>query len=391
MPLPVLLRGGTVLDVRTASWVREDVLLHGGRVAARGAAAPADATVVDATGLLVTPGLVDAQVNGAAGVDLTRSPQRTADVARALVRYGVTAFVPTVVTAPAGAVEAALAAAADLHDDDAGPAGRARVVGVHAEGPFLSPARRGAHPPAHLRTPDPAFTAGWSRAAGLVTATVAPELPGALDLVRDLTARGVAVWVGHTEATYEQVAAAVAAGAVAVTHLFNAMPGLGHREPGLVGAALGDGGLVAGMIVDGLHVHPAVVRAAWAALRPDRLMLVSDTTAALGLPDGPTVLGEHDVVLEAGAVRLASDGVTLAGSGVGLDHCVRTLVAMTGCDPAEAFVAATRVPADLLGRPDLGRLEPGAAADVVLWTPDLAPAGVLVAGHPVGGVAGSEG
>ena len=113
-------------------------------------------------------------------------------------------------------------------------------------------------------------------------------------------------------------------------------------------------------------------------------------TAAPGLPDGPTVLGDHDVVLAAGAVRLASDGVTLAGSGVGLDHCVRTFVAMTGCDPAEAFVAATRVPADLLGRPDLGRLDPGAAADVALWTPDLALAGVLVAGTPVRTVTRSE-
>ncbi|WP_088316980.1 N-acetylglucosamine-6-phosphate deacetylase [Kineosporia sp. R_H_3] len=386
--VPLLLAGGDVLDVGTATFARGDVLLVGGRVAALGDVpaddVPAGTHRVDCTGLLVTPGLVDAQVNGAAGADLTREPERLVDVARALPAYGVTAFVPTVVTAAAGTVERALAAAAALATDGTAPAGspvRASVVGVHAEGPFLSPARRGAHPPAHLRAPDRAFVAGWSRAGGLVTATLAPELPGALDVVADLTARGVVVWVGHTQATYEQVLAAVAAGARAVTHLFNAMPPLGHRDPGPVGAVLGDDDLVAGVIVDDLHVHPAVVRATWKALGRSRFMLVSDTTAALGLPDGRTVLGDHEVVLERGAVRLASDGVTLAGSGVGLDHCVRTLVAATGCPPAEAFVAATRTPADLLRRPDLGRLAVGGPADVVVWTPDLHPRTVVVGGR----------
>jgi N-acetylglucosamine-6-phosphate deacetylase len=385
--VPLLLTGGEVLDVGTATFARGDVLLVGGRVTALGDVRPADVPAgthrVDCTGLLVTPGLVDAQVNGAAGADLTREPERLADVARALPAYGVTAFVPTVVTAAVGTVERALAAAEALAAKDATDgAPRAHVVGVHAEGPFLAHARRGAHAPAHLRAPDRAFVAGWSRAGGLVAATLAPELPGALDVVADLTARGVVVWVGHTQATYEQTLAAVAAGARAVTHLFNAMPPLGHRDPGPVGAVLGDGDLVAGVIVDGLHVHPAVVRAAWKALGRSRFMLVSDTTAALGLPDGHTVLGDHEVVLEGGAVRLAADGVTLAGSGVGLDHCVRTLVAATGCPPAEAFVAATRTPADLLGRPDLGRLAVGGRADVVAWTPDLHPRTVVVAGHP---------
>ncbi|WP_198950232.1 N-acetylglucosamine-6-phosphate deacetylase [Kineosporia sp. A_224] len=386
--VPLLLTGGDVLDVGTATFARGDVLLIGGRVAALGDVpaddVPAGTHRVDCTGLLVTPGLVDAQVNGAAGADLTREPERLADVARALPAYGVTAFVPTVVTSAAGTVERALAAAAALATDDAAHAGapvRASVVGVHAEGPFLSPARRGAHPPAHLRDPDRALVAGWSRAGGLVVATLAPELPGALDVVADLTARGVVVWMGHTMATYEQTLAAVAAGARAVTHLFNAMPPLGHRDPGPVGAVLGDDDLVAGVIADGLHVHPAVVRAAWKALGRSRFMLVSDTTAALGLPDGRTVLGDHEVVLERGAVRLASDGVTLAGSGVGLDHCVRTLVAATGCPPAEAFVAATRTPADLLRRPDLGRLVVGGRADVVVWTPDLHPRTVVVGGR----------
>ena len=401
MSRPVLVRGGSVLDVGSGRWLAEDLLLAGGRVAARGrpgSLSVDSADVVDATGLLVTPGLVDAQVNGAAGADLTREPRRIAEVARALPRHGVTSFVPTVITAPAGTVEAALAAAAALPDVGLmdgglvdGGAAAARVVGVHAEGPFLAPARRGAHPAEHLRLPDRRFVEGWTREAGVVTATVAPELPGALDVIRDLVARGVTVWLGHTESGYDDAVAAVDAGARGVTHLFNAMPWLDHRAPGLVGAALGDRRLVAGIIVDGYHVHPAAVRTAWNALGDGRFMLVSDTTAALGLPSGRTVLGDQDVVLEGDVVRLAYSpggrggpgGRTLAGSAVGLDHCVRTLVAMTGCDPARAFVCATRVPADLLGRPDLGRLDVGAVADVALWAPGLTLAGLMLAGRPV--------
>ncbi len=259
-------------------------------------------------------------------------------------------------------------------------------MGVHAEGPFLSPARRGAHPEIHLRAPDRDLVAAWSRDGGVVTVTLAPELPGALDVIADLTARGVAVWIGHSEATFEQVRAATGAGARAVTHLYNAMPSLHHRQPGIVGAVLGGFGgdppdLVAGVIVDGLHLHPAVVRATWRVLGVERFVLVSDTTAALDLPDGPTVLGDQEVILQGGAVRLAADGLTLAGSGVGLDHCVRSLVAATGCPPAEAFTAATRTPATLLGRPDLGVLAAGARGDLAVWTPDLTLRAVVTGGR----------
>jgi N-acetylglucosamine-6-phosphate deacetylase len=380
---PLLLSGGTVLDTATATWTRDDLLLVDGRVAGRGPEAgrqrPASATVLDVAGLLVTPGLVDAQVNGACGVDLTREPERVAEVAATLTRSGVTAFVPTVISSPAGTVERVAAAVAAL--ERPGPQGpHARALGVHTEGPFLAPARRGAHPLQHLRAPDPDAVARWSPQAGVQVVTLAPELPGALDVVRALVERGVQVWIGHTEATYAQTVAAGAAGARAVTHLCNAMPRFDHREPGPVGAALGDGRLVAGVIVDGHHVHPAMVRTAWRALGPGRFMLVSDTTAALGLPPGRTVLGDQDVVLDGATVRLADAPDTLAGSAVGLDHCVRTLVAMTGCPPADALVAATRTPADLLGRPDLGRLDVGAAADVALWDADLHLHGVIVGG-----------
>ncbi|GAB6987090.1 N-acetylglucosamine-6-phosphate deacetylase [Nocardioides pyridinolyticus] len=247
------------------------------------------------------PGLVDAQVNGAAGIDLTASPDRLWEVASALPAYGVVAFVPTVITSDPEARAVALATLA------AGPPAGwegAEPLGLHFEGPMISPARRGAHPEHWLRPPSPDLVDGWSREAGVIMATIAPELPGALDVIARLVSEGVVVSVGHTDATAAQVTAALDAGATVVTHLGNAMPPLRPREPGPVGAVLGGADVVAGLIVDGHHLDPLFVRAAWRALGPSRFLSVADTTAALGLPDGPTRLGDQDVVMAAGTVRL---------------------------------------------------------------------------------------
>jgi N-acetylglucosamine-6-phosphate deacetylase len=388
---PLLLRGGSVLDVRRRTITRADVLLVDGRIGAVGAqlTVPHNASTYDASGLLVAPGLVDAQVNGAVGVDLTRDPERVHEVAAALPRYGVTSFVPTVITSPHGTVERLLATLNSKEcdqSDTASPA--AHILGVHAEGPFLAASRHGAHPAGHLRQPDPTLVAGWSRQAGVLAVTIAPELDGAIDLIAELTSRGIGVWLGHTTASYDDIRAAVAAGARAATHLHNAMPAMSNRDPGLVGAVLGDGDLVAGVIVDGHHLHHATVRATWRALGPERFMLVSDTTAALGQPDGPTILGNQQVVLVDGIVRLADHPETLAGSAIGLDRCVRNLVAQSGCRLEDALVAATLTPATLLGIDDVGHLDVGARADVTLWHhgptgPTLA--GVLCAGRPIEG------
>jgi N-acetylglucosamine-6-phosphate deacetylase len=347
-----------------------DVLAVGQVVAAIGpagtVAAPPGTDVLDAGGLRVAPGLVDIQVNGAAGVDITADPTRLWEVAAMLPRYGVTSFCPTVITSTPDIVEAALATHRAGPPAGIGPV--ARSLGLHLEGPMLAESRKGAHPAHRLRAPDPALYGGWSRDAGVAIVTLAPELPGAVDAVRALTGAGVTVAIGHTAASAVAVAAAVDAGATMVTHLFNAMPGLGHREPGPVGVALSDERLVAGLIVDGLHVAPDVVRLVWRLLGPDRLLLVSDAAAALGLPDGRTVLGEQPVVVEAGAVRL-EDG-TLAGSAAGLDACVRNLAAFAGCSFDQAVAAATAVPADLLGRRDVGRLRVGSSADLVVFGAD---------------------
>lgn len=291
-------------------------------------------------------GLVDIQVNGAAGIDLTAEPHRLWEVATALPAYGVVAFVPTVITSDPAARERALATLAA--GPPAGWAG-AEPLGLHFEGPMIAPARKGAHPEHWLRPPSLELVDGWSREAGVAMVTIAPELPGAIEVVERLVARGVVVSVGHTAAATADVVAAVEAGARCVTHLGNAMAPLLAREPGPVGVALADDRLAAGVIVDGHHLDPHFVRTAWRALGPERFVSVSDTTAALGLPDGPARLGDQDVIVSAGTVRLA-DG-TLAGSAASLLDCLRLLVAQTGCTLHEAVATATTTPLTLLGLP----------------------------------------
>jgi N-acetylglucosamine-6-phosphate deacetylase len=317
-------------------------------------------------------------VNGAAGIDITAEPGRLWEVAAALPRHGVTSFLPTVVTTDPTTRDRALATLAAGRPDDV-PAG-ARPLGLHFEGPMLSPKRSGAHDPKLLREPSAELIEGWSAEAGLAMVTLAPELPGAIEVIRELVGRGVLVSIGHTAADLEQVRAATAAGARAVTHLFNAMPGLDHREPGTAGAMLGTESLVAGVIVDGKHVHPVTVAVAYRALGPRRFLAVTDTTAALDQPDGPSQLGGRAVMIGDGAVRLVDDG-GLAGSAVGLDHCLRLLAQFAGIAPAQTVTAATSVPADLLGRNDLGRLRPGAVADLVLFSAELQPMATIVGGR----------
>lgn len=290
-------------------------------------------------------GLVDLQVNGAVGIDLTAEPHRLWEVAAALPAYGVVAFAPTIITSDPAARDQALATLA------AGPPRGwegAEPLGLHFEGPMIAPTRKGAHPEHWLREPSLDLVGGWSRESGVVLVTIAPELPGALEVIERLTDRGVVVSVGHTAATTAQVSAAIQAGARYVTHLGNAMPPLTPREPGPVGVALG-GDLHAGVIVDGHHLDALFVRATWRALGPERFVSVSDTTAGLGLPDGPARLGDQDVVVADGTVRL-HDG-TLAGSAASLLDCLRTLRAQTGCTLDEAIATATTTPLALLGLP----------------------------------------
>ena len=288
--------------------------------------------------------MLDIQVNGAGGFDLTEEPESVWRVGTVLARFGTTAFLPTLVSPSWSIVERAQAVLA------AGPPPGyvgAAPLGWHVEGPFLSPLRAGAHDLASLKPPDVSAVAGWAPATGIRMVTLAPELPGALDVVAALVANGVVVSAGHSAATFEHAVVGFDAGIRAVTHLFNAMAPLDHREPGLVGAALADDRVTIGIIPDGLHVHPAVVALVRRAVGGDRLAVVTDAIAALGMPPGVHRLAGRAVDCDETSARLPNG--TLAGSVLGLDQAVGNLATFAGLDAADAARAATVVPRRLLG------------------------------------------
>jgi len=319
------------------------VVLEAGRVAA-----VLDDAGADPPDRTLAPGLVDLQVNGL-GADGVEDPVALGAALRAA---GTTSWCPTLTSRPLSGVEAWLAA----HPDPA-----PGEIGVHLEGPFLSPARAGAHPTAALRAPDPGWLAALPSRVRLVT--LAPELPGALEAIGLLRAAGVVVALGHSDATYDEALAAAQAGASLVTHVFNAMAPLHHRAPGLAGAALSDPRLVPAVIGDGIHVHPAVLAL---VLTGRRAVLVSDSVR------------DVDLDTTRGAAR-SPDG-TLAGSVITLADAVRTAVA-AGVPPGVALTAASATPADVMGRADLGRLAEGARGDVIALDAHLRVQAVWPAGH----------
>lgn len=343
-----------------------DITVTDGRIEAVGIS-PAGA------GGLAVPGLVDIQVNGYAGVDLAAADDAgIREVRRALARDGVTSFLPTVITGEAGTTAAATRRLAAAVPEP----GTARVLGVHLEGPWLSPERLGTHPSRHRRDPDPAALDRLI-GPGVVAVTLAPEIPGALEAVRGLVGRGVMVLLGHSAATARESSAAFDLGARGTTHLFNAMSPIRGRDGGLAGEALTRPGVINGLIADGHHLSPELVRLAFAAA-PGRIALVTDATAAAAMPDGDYRLGDVDVRLRDGEVRNAEGA--LAGSAATLLGCVRHCVAV-GIDPAVALTAATATPAALLARPDVGVLRPGSVADVVVLDDDLHVRAALVEGR----------
>jgi N-acetylglucosamine-6-phosphate deacetylase len=343
--------------------VAGDVEIAESRIAAIGVA-PAGAV-----GLAV-PGLVDLQVNGFGGVDfLSAAPADYASAGEALAATGVTAFQPTLITAPVEALRAALGVAAEATCP-------LRALGVHLEGPFLSPAWPGAHPAEHLRDPDPALMDDLLAAGPVAAVTLAPELPGALDLIEALGARGVNVRIGHTDADAATAHAAFDRGAAAITHVHNAHRRFAARDPGPAGAALARDDVAITAIVDGVHLADETVEVVRRAAG-DRLCLVSDAIAAAGMGDGSYRLGEVEIEVS-GARATRADG-TLAGSVGTMDAAVRRLVG-GGATLAEAIQAASRRPALLAGHPELGTLAPGAPADVAVLDEELRVTRTLVGG-----------
>jgi N-acetylglucosamine-6-phosphate deacetylase len=319
---------------------------------------------IDVNGAVIAPGFIDLQFNGGWGIDLAIEPERVWELAEHVLHDGVTSFCPTLVSCSDAVRQRFLVTLRAGPPHDGVP--RARSLGAHLEGPVLNPVRRGAHPTNQLQLASAAISDEWQRPE-VALVTLAPELVGALDLVRALVQRGIVVSAGHTDATFDELLTAADAGVSMVTHLFNAMPPFAHRAPGPIGAVLGSRRFAAGLIVDGVHVHPGAVAMAWHALGCERVCLVTDAVAPMG-------------VIERGAeIRLANG--TLAGSNLHMIDAIGNLVAFTGCPVHEAIHAATATPASVVGATDVGVLEPGHRADLVLLDPnDLAIRDVVLAG-----------
>jgi N-acetylglucosamine-6-phosphate deacetylase len=366
----LLVAAGRVVPATQGSGVLAPgyVLVSGGRVAEVGAGPPPRSPDVELPSGLLAPGFVDLQVNGYFGEEFaTADAAGWAKVVRRLPETGTTAFVPTIITTPADRLAASLRAAAAIVP---GLPGGARVLSVHMEGPFISPLRKGAHNADWIIDPSPdAVSQLLEAGSGLLRlVTLAPERDGALQAITRFTEAGVLVSVGHSDATSAQVAAAADAGARMVTHLFNAQPPLRSRAPGVVGQALTDPRLTSGLIADFYHVDAAVCQLAFTAA-PERILLVTDAAACAGSPPGHYLLGGEPIELPPGdgVPPVRADGM-LAGSALRMDTAVANMVSV-GAGLADAVAAATRIPADLFGRADLGRIAPGAAADLV-WLDD---------------------
>ena len=366
--------GGLVLgdEVVPGAVIVRDGRIDGLQRSARRDGLPPHAVEAD----IVAPGLIDLQVNGGFGEEVSGDPNALRRLAARLPETGVTSFLPTVITSPADVYRHAFDAF-----DSARDAHGARALGLHLEGPFLSPRRPGAHRLDLIDgAPDPLFDEVLG-AEHLRLMTLAPEREGGNQRIRRLRKHGVVVSLGHTDATVEEFAEGVDAGATMATHLYNAMSSFGHRAPGAIGAALVDDRVVVGLIADGVHCHPASLRLAVGAKGPERIALVTDMMSAAGMPPGTYELGGRRVEVDGVSARLP-DG-TLAGAVLTMDRAIRNMVRWAGVSPATAIRMATEVPARILGLGAVGQIEVGARANLALLTEDLRVEATIVDGEVV--------
>ena len=356
------------------------VLIEGGVIRAVGKGPFEADETVEMPGCFLVPGFVDLQVNGAFGVDVATEPGRLVELSAKLLATGTTSCLPTLVSLPLeeyGPVLSRLSL-----ETDAG----AEPLGLHLEGPFLNPQKRGAHPEENLSLPDAGALAAMLDAVPVRLLTLALELPGADELIELAVGRGVVVSLGHSDADYETTRRAFDLGARAATHLFNTMSPLHHRRPGLPGAAVSDPRVVCTLIADGRHVHPDVLDLVYAKLGAGRAALITDAISAAGMGEGEYALAGRRVSMKEGVPKLP-DG-TLAGSVLTMDEALRNIVSFTGCTLPEAVRMASATPAQLIGEGERkGALAPGHDADVVALSPELEvvavwKGGVLRYGRP---------
>ena len=377
----VAIRGGLVVTPLDL-YEQADVIVQDGKIVdvGPGIACREECVTLEAEGYIVAPGLVDIHVHGSAGHDTMDGTRAAIEgMAEFFARHGVTSFCPTTMTVAGEAILRSVRAVAECMEH---PVKGAQPLGVHLEGPYIDVTKKGAQPAEHVRGAlaseyEPLFALGNIRLISL-----APEVEQNRALIGYARSRGAAVAVGHSSASYEQVVEAVKLGVNQATHTFNQMEGLHHRKPGTVGAALLLDEIYAQFIVDGIHLHPAIVDLVARLKGPQKAVLVTDAIRGAGMPDGEYELGGQPVVVKDGAVRLA-DG-TLAGSCLTMDRAVRNVMEYAGVGLGEAIEMATLTPARAIGvGARKGSLEPGKDADIVLLTPELEVARTIVMGETV--------
>ena len=368
-------------------FTEEGVFTHGSFRVADGKFTEVLSTVpaedgVDLEGQYVIPGLIDVHNHGNSGADFSDGDyEGLVKMAQYLAKNGVTSFAPASMTLPYEVLEKAFATALRLTEEQ--PEGCARLMGIQMEGPFFSEKKKGAQNGAYLKDPDfQAFKKLYDGCNGLIRiADVAPELPGAVEFTRE-AAKLCTVSIAHTDANYEEADAVLSAGATHLTHLYNAMPPIHHRKPGVIGAGSERENVIAELICDGEHVHPSSVRMAF-KLFPGRICLVSDALRCCGMPNGQYELGGQEVFLEGNVARLA-DG-TIAGSATNLYDCMRKAVEF-GISKEQAILSSTIIPARQLGRgEEIGSIAPGKLADFVVCTADLEKTAVYLGGKALEG------
>jgi N-acetylglucosamine-6-phosphate deacetylase len=332
---------------------------------------------------LIVPGWLDIQINGGYGFDFTFRPESVTQVSHHLPETGVTGFLPTIITSEFNSYPARLDTLhRSIENQQAeNSSSGARILGVHLEGPYLHPKRPGAHPVEHFRSISPEEVVAWADPRIVRLVTLAGELPGGFAAIRGLRRNGIVVSLGHSDADYLQAKECFLQGAGWATHLFNAMRPLHHREPGLIGELL-ENDIPCGMIVDGIHVHPALVKLTYRIKGKDKIVLVTDAMEALGMPPGQYSLSQKTVIVSAQDARLP-DG-TLAGSLLSMDQAVRNMVTFSGCSLSEALQMASLNPARLLGLDHVfGKILPGYHADLVILNEQIQPILTMIAGKIV--------
>ena len=332
---------------------------------------PSKARVVDFGDSVLAPGFIDIHIHGGAGHDVMGSdPGALPCIETLLAKHGVTSYFPTTVTAPLDATLTAVERLAVSIEATARRNGqRARPLGIHLEGPFISHARRGVHPPEYLLKPTlPLFERLWQASRGHIKVlTIAPELEGALEIIQEASQRGVCVSLGHSDADLGAARAAMTAGARHATHTFNAMRPLSHRDPGILGLVLANADMTADIIADGVHVDPAVVELFIKLKGPERAVLITDATSATGMPDGHYRLGAFELEVRNGRCIL---GDKLAGSVLTMDRAVRNVMKFASLDLQQALRTVTLNPARVVGVSGRhGVLAPGTDADFVVLSP----------------------